>query len=240
MRNQYLYYCWFGRQALPKNVQSYIAMWHIFFPDFEIIEINEDNFDVNAYAYAKTAYATKKYAFVSDVARIHFLQETGGVYLDTDVEVLNSFDELLLEKHGVLFSMEYYFFEITGVNTATILSNRNQKIWADLLQYYELNQFENKAEPLTINQRLNKYLEQHTGFQLLDKEQSLTYKNEKIAIIPSTRLMRKGKATLAIHHLEGTWQSKMTTAKKIRRLIGIICKKVLGRRMFEKLWLKEK
>lgn len=90
-----IHYCWFGRSPLPKDALKCIASWKKFFPDYEIIEWNEDNFDVNQVPYTQQAYEAKKYAFVSDFARFKILYEHGGIYFDTDVEVIKSFDSIV-------------------------------------------------------------------------------------------------------------------------------------------------
>lgn len=90
-----IHYCWFGRNCLPPLAVKCIASWRKYFPDYEIKEWNEDNFDVNMIPYTKEAYEAKKYAFVSDYARFWILYNYGGLYFDTDVEVIKSFDEIL-------------------------------------------------------------------------------------------------------------------------------------------------
>lgn len=90
-----IHYFWFGRNPLPPLAEKCIASWKKYLPDYEIKEWNEDNFDVNSIAYTKQAYEAGKYAFVSDYARLKILYEQGGVYFDTDVEVIKSFDSIL-------------------------------------------------------------------------------------------------------------------------------------------------
>ena len=90
-----IHYCWFGGNPLNDLGKKCLESWKKFFPDYEIIEWNESNFDVNCCQYVKEAYAAKKWAFVSDYARFKILYEQGGVYFDTDVEVIKSFDEIL-------------------------------------------------------------------------------------------------------------------------------------------------
>ena len=92
-----IHYCWFGRNPLPESAIKCIASWREFFPDYEIKEWNEDNFDVNEIAYTRQAYLVKKYAFVSDYARFKILYEHGGLYFDTDVEVIKSFNDILAQ-----------------------------------------------------------------------------------------------------------------------------------------------
>lgn len=90
-----IHYCWFGRNPLPESAQKCIMSWRKFFPEYEIKEWNEDNFDVNTITYTRQAYEKKKYAFVSDYARFKILYENGGLYFDTDVEVIKPFDDIL-------------------------------------------------------------------------------------------------------------------------------------------------
>lgn len=90
-----IHYCWFGRGEKPKLAQKCIASWRKFMPDYEIIEWNEDNFDVNCNAYTKMCYEEKKYAFLTDYLRLVIIAEQGGIYFDTDVEAVRSFDDLL-------------------------------------------------------------------------------------------------------------------------------------------------
>ena len=90
-----IHYCWFGRNPLPDLAVKCIASWRKFLPDYEIKEWNEDNFDVNANPYTMEAYAAKKYAFVSDYARFLILYKYGGVYFDTDVEVIKPIKDIV-------------------------------------------------------------------------------------------------------------------------------------------------
>lgn len=99
-----IHYCWFGRAELPPLAKKCIASWRNFLPDHEIKEWNEDNFDVNAIPYTAQAYKHKKYAFVSDYARFKILYEYGGIYFDTDVEVIKSLDDIL--GKGSFFGLE--------------------------------------------------------------------------------------------------------------------------------------
>lgn len=90
-----LHYFWFGGNPLPAKTLKCIESWKKFLPDFEIRRWDESNFDVNANLYIRQAYAAGKWAFVSDYARFKILEEYGGLYFDTDVEVIRPLDELL-------------------------------------------------------------------------------------------------------------------------------------------------
>ena len=90
-----IHYCWFGRNSLPPLAVKCLESWKRFFPDYEIKEWNEDNFDVNIISYTAEAYRVKKYAFVSDYARFWILYHYGGLYFDTDVEVIKNMDDII-------------------------------------------------------------------------------------------------------------------------------------------------
>lgn len=90
-----IHYCWFGGNSLPESALKCIASWKKFFPDYEIKEWNESNFNVDIIPYTKEAYEAKKYAFVSDYARFWILYNYGGVYFDTDVKVIRPMDDII-------------------------------------------------------------------------------------------------------------------------------------------------
>lgn len=98
-----IHYCWFGRGEKPELAKKCIASWRRFCPDFEIREWNEDNCDYLAMPFMAEAYAAKKYAFVSDVMRLIVLEQYGGVYFDTDVEVVRDISPLLDDEGFIGF-----------------------------------------------------------------------------------------------------------------------------------------
>ena len=99
-----IHYCWFGRNPLPKMAVKCISSWKKYLPEYEIKEWNEDSFDVNIIPYTKDAYADGKYAFVSDYARFWILYHYGGVYFDTDVEVIKPLDDII--ERGPFMGLE--------------------------------------------------------------------------------------------------------------------------------------
>lgn len=101
-----IHYCWFGRKPLPELAQKCIASWRKFLPDFEVKEWNEDNFDVNIIPYTAEAYKQKKYAFVSDYARFWIMYKYGGIYFDTDVEVIRPMDDIIAKGNFMGFEMD--------------------------------------------------------------------------------------------------------------------------------------
>jgi len=108
-----IHYCWFGGNPLPKSAKKCIASWRKYFPDYEIKEWNESNYDVHKIPYINEAYNAKKYAFVSDYARFDILYLYGGIYFDTDVEVIKHFDDIL--KNGGFMGFESIGMVATGL-----------------------------------------------------------------------------------------------------------------------------
>lgn len=98
-----IHYCWFGGKEKPEDVRKMIASWKKHCPDYEIKEWNETNFDIHLNRYTEEAYQQKKWAFVSDVARLWALVHEGGIYMDTDVEVIRSLNNLLANKAFIGF-----------------------------------------------------------------------------------------------------------------------------------------
>ena len=98
-----IHYCWFGGKEKPEDVLKMIASWKKHCPDYEIKEWNETNFDIHLNRYTEEAYQQKKWAFVSDVARLWALVHEGGIYMDTDVEVIRPLDNLLANKAFIGF-----------------------------------------------------------------------------------------------------------------------------------------
>lgn len=90
-----IHYCWFGNNPIPEKDKKNFDSWKKFCPDYEILEWNETNYDVSKIPYIKEAYQCKKYAFVSDYARLDILYNHGGIYMDTDVEIIKSIDFVL-------------------------------------------------------------------------------------------------------------------------------------------------
>ena len=121
-----IHYCWFGNNELPEEQKKYIETWKKHCPDYEIKEWNEKNFDINSNKYVKEAYEAKKFAFVSDYVRLHALYNEGGIYMDTDIEVLKSFDVFL--KHTAFIGFE----DLKHIGTGVIGAEKGNK-WIRLL-----------------------------------------------------------------------------------------------------------
>ncbi|RGX78343.1 hypothetical protein DXA68_12330 [Bacteroides stercorirosoris] len=119
-----IHYCWFGGKPLPPKAKKYIESWKKFCPDYEIKEWNESNFDVHCCRYVEEAYNAKKWAFVSDYARFLALYNEGGIYFDTDIEVLKPFDNLLGCGAFFGFGWETLTLPVFGASKALIVIER--------------------------------------------------------------------------------------------------------------------
>ena len=113
-----IHYCWFGGNPLPESTKKYIRTWKQFLPDYKITEWNETNFDIqSAPAYVREAYEAKKYAFVSDYVRVQKLLQYGGIYFDTDVEVVRPFEQYL-QGHSMVAGFLAGYMESKDLNHA--------------------------------------------------------------------------------------------------------------------------
>ncbi len=117
-----IHYCWFGRGPLPDLAKKCINSWKKYCPDYEIVEWNEDNYDINKNQYMKEAYEAKKWAFVSDYARLDIIYSYGGIYLDLDVELLKPLDDLLCLSG--FFGTEQTGYINTGIGFGSEKSNK--------------------------------------------------------------------------------------------------------------------
>ena len=127
-----IHYCWFGRSNKPKLTERCIESWKQYCPDYEIIEWNEDNFDLSANGYLKECYKQGKYAFISDYARLVIVEQFGGLYFDTDVEVIRSFDDLLTNKAFFGFENDYYVASGLGFG-----AEKNNPVLKEMIKEYE-------------------------------------------------------------------------------------------------------
>lgn len=212
-----------------------LASWKKYFPDYEIIEWNESNFDVNCCQYVREAYGAKKWAFVSDYARFKILYEQGGVYFDTDVEVIKSFNDIL--EKGNFMGCENKTTEINpglGLAVAPGLG-----LIKEILENYEKDSFINKDGSLnltTIVTRTTNILKNH-GLQNINEIQTVA----EVNIYPVDYFcpidMSSGKLiitenTHSIHRYAGSWETK---ENKFRGRVYRFINRTFGERIAEKI-----
>ena len=172
-----IHYCWFGRNPKPKSVERCVASWKRQCPDYQIIEWNEDNFDVeSACDFVRQAYKNKKWAFVSDYARLQVVYDHGGIYLDTDVELLKSLDVLISAGKGFM-GFEKPDAIASGLGFA---AEKGDSIIKEMMDYYSSLSFDtaNPAQvkcPIINTLVLKRHgLELNNQLQLIDNLQILS------------------------------------------------------------------
>jgi hypothetical protein len=217
-----IHYCWFGGSPKPKQTLLYISRWKQLNPNFKIIEWNESNFNVDFIPFTSQAYKNKKYAFVSDVVRIYVLVHYGGIYLDTDVELLRPFSKKLLDIES------FVGFERSRklmVGTAIIGSIQDHPFWNNFLKKYYNMTFAKKDGTFNEIPNVNYLVESLSeyGLKLNDTKQCIA----NICIFPCNYFSPKNYVnkkihitnnTYAIHHFAGTWQPKW---KRIMLLVWV-------------------
>ena len=230
-----IHYCWFGGNPLPETAKKYMNTWKRYCPDYEIIEWNEKNFDITQNQYCLEAYKAKKWAFVSDYARLKVLYEYGGIYMDTDVEVVKPFDDLL--KYNLFVGLEAEDRIQTGIFGAEI-KNEFIKI---LLNDYQNRHFifgKNKYDLSTNVQFITQKLKDNYNIQLNNIYQIF---GNNYVLLPFDYLCCKNyltgkicitKNSYTIHHFDGSW---LNSYGKIKIFIQKIFCVILGIKRFNKL-----
>ena len=192
-------YCWFPKgKAKPEKVEECINSWKTLMPDWEILEINEDNFDINYNKYVIDAYKSKAWAYVSDVARLWALYNIGGIYLDTDVMMYKSIEEF--SKHKCFTGFEQPHYPVTAVMGA----EKGTEIIKEMLDVYENKTFELKSNwdeyetnTMIMSDIIGKYI---------DRDKSEYQETEKIVVYTSEMFCRGNENTGYTQHLMlGSW-----------------------------------
>ena len=243
-----IHYCWFGGKPKPELAEKCIQSWKKFCPDFEILEWNETNFDIStAPNYVKQAYEARRWAFVTDYVRLKALTELGGVYMDTDVEVIRPLDPYLKHKAFAGFENE------TSIQTGLLACEKDFPLFRSFMEYYDTAQFireDGSADTTTNVQILSEICKKH-GFVPNGRFQQV----EGLAIYPKdifcpveydTMKLKKTRRTVTIHWFSGSWhteeeleimrqeklQQRRERASNIRYAIG---NKLFGEKGYEKL-----
>ncbi len=200
-----IHYVWVGNNPKPKNIKKCMKTWKKHLKDYEIIEWNESNFDINSHPFVKKAYEAKKWAYVSDYIRMYAIYNYGGIYLDTDVLVLDNFDKFLDNKVFVGFERENYPF------TAVFGAEKKNKFIKKLLDYYDNLDaynfdFENNNTISVSNILINEY-----GCSKENKEQLL---KDGIKVYKDDVLCNPSKNSTAVHIFTGTWLEGVKPLKR--------------------------
>ncbi|MBR3018291.1 MAG: glycosyl transferase [Clostridia bacterium] len=247
-----IHYCWFGPNEKPEIVLKCIKSWEKWCPDFKIIEWNEKNYDISkAPLYVRQAYEVKKWAFVTDYARLEIVYNYGGIYLDTDVELLQPLDAFL--QYDGFFTFNCSALIATGLGFGC---QKQADILAELMADYQTIPFllDNGTYDMTpcprrnMNVFLRRGLKQENTFQMIGN--MAFFPSEYFSPISfQDMVLRQTENTVAIHWYAATWHTKYAKkmhAKKVRRAriaAKFLDKKaslapVIGEKNFEKLYLR--
>lgn len=215
-----IHYCWFGGKSQPWDVKRCIKSWKKYCPDYEIKQWDESNFDVNCQPFIKSAYVAKKWAFVADYARLKIILENGGIYLDTDVELLRNLD-LLLENECYMGIAQNGNIN-SGLGFGSIKGHRMVK---EMLCQYDDMVFDEK-KPITCPM-LNTELFVKYGYKYEYEEQTVNgvylYPPKFFdPFAPGDGNNLLCEETFSIHHYSASWLGGWARFKrKIIMLIGV-------------------
>ncbi|MGN0868050.1 MAG: glycosyltransferase family 32 protein [Akkermansia sp.] len=215
-----IHYCWFGRGKMPKLARECLRSWRRYLPEYELREWNEDNFNLERYPYAKEAYESRKFAFVTDVVRLYVLYHEGGVYMDTDVEILKPLDAFL--HHNAVSGFESENRYPTGLMAA-----EKGSLWAKHnLDWYEGKHFirANGEPDLTPNvDIIMEVTERHAAMRRDNTFQDIP---GYVTIYPrdyfspsnwQTKEISLTERTVCIHHFAGSWKPKTPLHIRLKR-----------------------
>jgi mannosyltransferase OCH1-like enzyme len=224
-----IHYCWFGRNPLPQLAVKCIESWKKYLPEYEIKEWNEDNFNVNMIPYTREAYKAKKYAFVSDYARFWILYNYGGLYFDTDVEVIKPLDDII--ARGPFMGCEKDASDTSVASVAPGLGlgvNPGLGLYKELLDLYATLHFKNEDGSLNLKTIVEYTTEMLCNYGL--KQVSDIQECAGIWVYPKdffcpkdyeTKKISLTDNTVAIHHFDGSWHSKSDKMKELLcRILG--------------------
>ena len=208
-----IHYVWVGGNEKNNTIKQCMKTWGKHLEGYEVIEWNENNFDIDSHPFVKAAYKAKKWAYVSDYIRAYVIYKYGGIYLDTDILVLDNFDRFLNNRAFVGFENPQYPF------TAVFGAEKNHPFIKDMLEYYDrLDEYKfdfEKNNTISVSDLLIKKYHCKVGnkFQILD---------EDIAVYPDTVLCNPSENSISIHVFTGTWlEGKKALARKINVFLKI-------------------
>ncbi len=238
MISKKIHYCWFGRGKLPAKSQEYISGWKKLHPNYEIIEWNEDNFDIHHIRYVREAYENRKYAFVSDYVRLYALYQEGGIYLDTDIEILKSLNEFRKSKGFLGFECK------DSLMTAVMGTEKGNADIKKLMNEYVNRSFvlEDGTLDITTNVYMTTRYFEKQGLILNGKAQMIN--NFKIfpsgCFSPNTLSMVLGlrpARAYTVHHVFGSWNLETRRdglKNRCKHYVGGIARNILGSENYAK------
>ena len=211
-----IHYVWVGGNPKSKDIQRCMKTWKKHLKDYEIIEWNENNFDINSNKFVKQAYEAKKWAYVSDYIRAYAIYNYGGIYLDTDVLVLDNLEELLENKAFVGYENPEYPF------TAVFGAEKEHPFLKSILDYYEdlSFEFDTNDQYKNVNTKtVSDILIEDYGCELGNKEQLL---RTGIKVYKDNVLCNPSENSKTIHIFTGSWlEGQNNIVKNLNRIIRL-------------------
>lgn len=211
-----IHYCWFGGNAKSETIEKCIASWKKYCPDYTLVEWNESNYDVVKHPFIKKAYEAKKWAFVSDYARIDIVYHHGGIYLDTDVELISGLDPFL--EYDLYAGFESVSFVNFGLGFGAAAGH---PVLKDILNYYDGLEFPDTEFQLSMIScpRIQTHILKKRGLVCNNQNQVVDgchiFRTEYFCPISfrtgETAITEK---TVSIHHFDMTWST--TRFKKVK------------------------
>lgn len=236
-----IHFCWLSGETYPETIKNCLNSWKEKLFDYEIIIWDTKRFDVNSVRWTREAFSAKKYAFAADYIRFYALYNYGGIYLDSDVEVVESFDEFLENKC-------FFGFEYTAMPEAAVIGCEKGLNWCKrALSFYEKRSFVNQdgsynqiIAPLVL-----KYaFESEYKLPLIDENKIISYSDIKIYpfdyFSPKngfTGKVLKSINTHTIHHFNSAWLKKGLKTS-LKRKIHLLLIAVLGKKNYNKFLYK--
>ena len=225
-----IHYCWFGKNPLPTKVQMCIQSWKKYCPDYKIILWNEENYDINKNKYIKDAYVAKKWAFVSDYVRLDVVYQYGGIYLDTDVELIRSCDELL--STNVFLAIEKQNLNInSGLGFGAVKGDNSIKALRDMYNDLSFLLSDGSYNLVACPEYITSFFKQK-GYIKKDRTQKigdvLILSSEYFCPIDyNTGIKNITANTIGIHWYDASWFEK--SDKKIHEVEMLIRRKIPGK-----------
>lgn len=223
-----IHYVWLGDQPLPPKDEEYIKEWQRLNPDFEIRRWTEKDIDLKKYPLVKKALDEKQWAFAADIIRMYAVYKEGGIYLDTDIELVKPLESLLKYKAFACFESNFWF------TTAVFGAEKHSPWIGKILKRYELGNVKQKINTNTYLKTVHSpsvYAKDYYDLQLDGKKR--VYNDEFLTLSSDyfcpkhymTGEMHRTKNTMAIHHYASTWHSlseciKNVCLRGVYRLLG--------------------
>ncbi len=234
-----IHYCWFGGKPLPTLAKKCIKSWKKNLPDYNIMRWDENSFDVRSHQYTKEACEAVKWAFITDYVRLRALLEFGGVYMDTDIEIIKPIDQFLKDPAFTCFEPSVGHPNQMVIQTSLLGAEKGNAWVKKLLEYYENRKFLDKfGTPILVPNTipLTEITVREFGLKLNKEHQILKnsvviYPKEYFCPITwSDGSIEKTNNTHAIHHFAGSWLDGKKNKRYIRarRKLGLFARKILG------------